>query len=347
MNTTKKFAVAISQAGGITKKQLRRMKARRWKYPLGVERTYTASISRYLRKQWEEYERLAVATMVPRSDAIDLEDSVTHGPAIGAIVSIAKSMNAFNKKEMDAFREIAVGDAFVQDEAWVEETLQRWSQEQVSLITKASQDMRDAVARRVRNGVKKGLLGRDIAKLVLKEMPGISFRRARVIARDQASKLNAELTHGRMNDAGLETYVWETAMDERVRGLPGGRYPNALPSHWIMQGKICRWDDPTLWKNAQGEWEKRPSNAPYNHPGLEILCRCVALPNWDELNDIPSAGPEMQAQAEMERVQEAIEKAASAAGYINPSDPAHATFVKETKRAQRKLQNLLAKVGTK
>ena len=323
------------------------MKGRRWKYPLGVERTYTTAISRYLKKQWQEYEKMALAMMVPRSDAIDLEDSVTKGPALGAIVTIAEDFNKFNKKEMDAFREIAVGDAFLQDEPWVKETLQRWSQEQVSLITKASQDMKDAVARRVRNGIKKGLLNTEIASLVLREMPGISFRRARIIARDQASKLNAELTHGRMSDAGLETYVWETAMDERVRGLPGGRYPNALPSHWIMQGKVCRWDDPTLWRNAQGAWEKRPSNAPYNHPGLEIMCRCVALPNWDELNEIPSAGPEMQAQAEIEKAQDAVLKAAIAAGYVNPADPAHATFAKESRRAQKNLQKLLAKAGTK
>lgn len=340
MNTTKKFAVAISKAGGITKKQLRRMKSRRWKYPLGVERTYTTAISRYLRKQWEEYARLAFATMVPRSDAIDLEDSVTHGPAIGAIVSIAESMNDFNKKEMDAFREIAVGDAFVQDEPWVQETLQRWSQEQVSLITKASQDMRDAVARRVRNGVKKGLLSSDITKLVLEEMPGISFRRARVIARDQASKLNAELTRGRMSDAGLETYVWETAMDERVRGLPGGRYSNALPSHWIMQGKICRWDDPTLWKNAQGEWEKRPSNAPHNHPGQDILCRCVALPNWGELDELTDATPEERAQTELEMAQEALQRAQTAASYVDPSNPAYKEFEMATSEAQKFLESL-------
>lgn len=345
MNLTRKFSVAVSQAGGITQKKLRRLKGRRWKYPLSLERRYATAISRYLKKQWKEYAKIALAMMVPRSDAIDLEDSVTKGPAIGAIVTIAEDFDKFNKKEMDAFREIAVGDAFLQDEPWVQETLQRWSREQVSLITKASQDMKDSVAKRVRNGIKKGMLNTEISSLVLQEMPGISFRRARIIARDQASKLNAELTRGRMSDAGLETYVWETAMDERVRGLPGGRYPNALPSHWIMQGKVCRWDDPTLWRNAQGEWEKRPSNAPYSHPGTEIMCRCVALPNWDELIEIPSAGPEMQAQAEIEKSQNAVLKAATAAGYVNPASPAYDTFAKESKRARKKLQSVLARTA--
>ena len=104
MNLTRKFSVAVSQAGGITQKKLRRLKGRRWKYPLSLERRYATAISRYLKKQWKEYEKLALAVMVPRSDAIDLEDSVTKGPAIGAIVTIAEDFNKFNKKEMDAFR---------------------------------------------------------------------------------------------------------------------------------------------------------------------------------------------------------------------------------------------------
>lgn len=288
MDRTKKFASALSWAGGVTKQKLRRLKARRWKYPLSAERRYATAISRYLKKQWQEYAKQALAMMVPRADAVvDLEPGPgEYGPALGAIVSIAKNLNEFNKKEMDAFRKIAVGDAFVQDEPWVDAVLQEWSRNQVSLITKASQGMRDAVARRIRNGVKKGLLNKDIEPLIMREMPGISFRRARIIARDQASKLNAELSQGRMQDAGLETYVWDTAHDERVRGNPSGLYPRALPSHWVMQGLVCRWDDPTLCKNEAGEWVKRPPEAPYNHPGLEIMCRCVALPNWQELEEI-------------------------------------------------------------
>lgn len=293
MDKTRKFAAALSQAGGITKCKLRRLKGRRWKYPLSLELRYATAINRYMTKRWKEYMAQAVAMMVPRNDAaVDLEPAPgEYGPALGAIVGLARNISEFNKKEMDAFRQIAVGDAFVQDEPWVAKTLNDWAQNQVSLITKASQDMLDKVAARVRTGVKEGQTNREITRKIMSDLPGISFRRARIIARDQTSKLNGELSQGRMTDAGLETYIWETAYDERVRARPGGRYPHALPSHWEMQGKICRWDDPTVCRSTSGEWEKRPATAPYNHPGMEIMCRCVALPNWDELEEVVPAEP--------------------------------------------------------
>ncbi len=345
MDGTRKFATALSLAGGATKAKIRKLKGRRWKYPLSLELQYGTAINRYMTKRWKEYAAQALAMMVPRMDAVSLEPAPgEYGPALGAIVSIARNIGEFNKREMDAFRKIAVGDAFVQDEPWVEKTLQDWAQNQVSLITKATDDMRDAVARRVRDGVKHGKINREIESQIMQDLPGISKRRAQIIARDQASKLNASLSEGRMKDAGLETYIWETAYDERVRGLPGGKYPKALPSHWAMQGKICRWDDPTVYRNAKGEWEKRPANCPYTTPGTEILCRCVALPNWDELEEVEAAGPEVKAQREIERAQEAIEKAATAAGYINPSNPALAAFVQEEARAKTALENLLAVV---
>lgn len=345
MDGTRKFATALSLAGGATKAKIRKLKGRRWKYPLSLELQYGTAINRYMTKRWKEYAAQSLAMMVPRMDAVSLEPAPgEYGPALGAIVSIARNIGEFNKREMDAFRKIAVGDAFVQDEPWVEKTLQDWAQNQVSLITKATDDMRDAVARRVRDGVKHGKINREIESQIMQDLPGISKRRAQIIARDQASKLNAALSEGRMKDAGLETYIWETAYDERVRGLPGGKYPKALPSHWAMQGKICRWDDPTVYRNAKGEWEKRPANCPYTTPGTEILCRCVALPNWDELEEVEAAGPEVKAQREIERAQEAIEKAATAAGYINPSNPALAAFVQEEARAKTALENLLAAV---
>lgn len=288
MLTTRNLKTLLTFGGGMTKNKLRRLNGRRWKYPLSLERLYTSAISRYLKKHWVEYMNMATKMLVPRMDGVeDLEPKPGEtGPALGAIVSIAEDIDEFNAKELQAFQTIAVGEAFAESEIWVKDVLNKWSKEQVSLITKATNDMRDAVARRVRDGVKKGLLAKDITKQVLAEMPGISFRRARVIARDQTSKLNAELSQRRMTEAGLETYKWETSLDERVRGNPSGKYPFAKLSHWVMQGKICRWDDPTLCMNSKGEWEKRPANAVYLHPGQDIMCRCVALPNWNELENI-------------------------------------------------------------
>lgn len=282
---TRNLHALVAMAGGMTKQKLRTLKARRWKYPLSLERQYATAISRYFDKVWREYAQVAVGTMVPHGDAVDLNPEGT-GPALAAIVTIAEGMDKFNRNELAAFQKIAIGAAFTEDEPWLPGVLDTWAREQVTLITKASQDMRDAVARRVRDGVKEGLLSSEVTDNIARDLPRISYNRAKIIARDQTAKLNSDLTQGRMADAGIETYIWDTAQDERVRGNPGGKYADALPSHWVMQGKICRWDNPSVCQNEQGEWVSRPPEAPTTHPGVAIMCRCVAIPNWQELEGI-------------------------------------------------------------
>ena len=300
MIPTSKFINDLKRAGGMTKVKLRRLKGLKWKYPLSLERQYAAAINRFMSKRWKEYAKIAVPMMVPRVDALEDLEPVpgTNGPALGAIVSVSKSLSEFNRRELNAFKKIAIGEAFAEDEPWLKNVLETWSREQVTLITKATQDMLDTVARRIRDGVKVGKSAKEVTALINADLPGISYRRARIIARDQTAKLNSSLTQGRMTDAGLETYVWDTAQDERVRGDPSGLYPKALPSHFVMQGKICRWDDPTVWLE-NGEWVKRAGDAPYFHPGMAIMCRCVAVPNWNELegvegSDLPAVPEEVE-----------------------------------------------------
>ena len=95
--------------------------------------------------------------------------------------------------------------------------------------------------------------------------------RARLIARDQVSKLNGQITQGRNQALGLDLYVWSDSSDERVR-----------ESHDVMDGKVCRWDDPTVYadtvEDAQaGRWKSRASIGGVDqHPGQDFQCRCVS-----------------------------------------------------------------------
>lgn len=79
-----------------------------------------------------------------------------------------------------------------------------------------------------------------------------SFKRAKLIARDQTSKLNSALTRKRSTNLGVEEYIWRTSGDDRVR-----------ESHRRKNGKIFRFDSP-------------PKDT--GHPGEDIQCRCVAQP---------------------------------------------------------------------
>ena len=81
------------------------------------------------------------------------------------------------------------------------------------------------------------------------------------------------VTQARMRSIGLELYVWSTSGDEKVR-----------PSHKLMDGLLCRWDDATVYREDGGKtWKPRPAGAVRLHPGMDIQCRCVALAYFDEL----------------------------------------------------------------
>jgi SPP1 gp7 family putative phage head morphogenesis protein len=101
----------------------------------------------------------------------------------------------------------------------------------------------------------------------LQQLGDLSDNRARLIARDQTSKLAGDLNASRQRAAGIEEYDWGTSDDSRVVGTPGGRYPVASNpevhgDHYERQGKRFRWDQPP----------------PDGHPGQAIQCRCYARP---------------------------------------------------------------------
>ena len=112
----------------------------------------------------------------------------------------------------------------------------------------------------------------------IKEEFKVSDNRAKVLARDQTAKMNTSISAIRQKDIGIDMYIWRTVQDSRVVGTPGGKYPKGTKlhkNHYVMEGKFCRWDDPTVYSDDQGKtWRKRTENMPHNHPGDDILCRC-------------------------------------------------------------------------
>lgn len=131
----------------------------------------------------------------------------------------------------------------------------------VSLIKSLSDDVYHRVERVVTQAVMDGTRPAELTK-ALTEQFGITQRRAKLIARDQLAKANAGLSQLRQEQCGIDTYMWSTALDERVRGNPRGKWPKAKPSHWAREGVKFRWDTP-------------PSDG---HPGHPVNCRCRARP---------------------------------------------------------------------
>jgi uncharacterized protein with gpF-like domain len=103
---------------------------------------------------------------------------------------------------------------------------------------------------------------------------------ARLVARDQTSKMTTALNQVRMQSVGIDEYIWRTAGDGRVVGFPGGYKPSkAHGNHYKMEGTYCRWDDPAVYSDDTGiTWKQRTGDMPKTQAGYDINCRCISLP---------------------------------------------------------------------
>jgi len=100
---------------------------------------------------------------------------------------------------------------------------------------------------------------------ILSEFDGMVEQRkghAKMIARTQISTFNSLTSKARAQNLGIKRAKWVTSRDERVRGNPGGKYPNARPSHYALDG--VEFD---LSKGAY-------INGQYLLPGTSPNCRC-------------------------------------------------------------------------
>lgn len=211
------------------------------------------------------------------------------GQLWGIMGTVADETNTFNKKQWRKQTKRFLGQPFTTNEEWWEKTRKSWQQENFGLIRELANSEINNVKGAVYRGVREGKSLKDIKQDIEKETKSAKGNKAKKIARDQVGRLNGELTRTRQTEVGLDLYKWRTAKDERVRGRPGGKYPNAIPSHWAMDKKICRWDNNSLYADPYNDvgpngrvqnWKTRTTKMPKTIPGGAILCRCVAIPYW-------------------------------------------------------------------
>ncbi len=101
-----------------------------------------------------------------------------------------------------------------------------------------------------------------ITKQLTKQF-GITENRAKLIARDQTSKLNGDLTKMRQQSAGFEYFQWVDSDDQRVRD----RHADIADKVTAYGKGIYRWDNPPL-----------SSTGTPIIPGQDYQCRCIARP---------------------------------------------------------------------
>ena len=142
--------------------------------------------------------------------------------------------------------------------------------------------LREMIQKNVLSGYNRG----ELIELISSEYE-VSMNKARFLARNETSLLMSSVRNERYIDAGINWYKWSNSGDIKVVGNPGGLYPKGTKGHgdhWIMQGKICKLNDPTVYADnleeaKKGIWKSKVSIGADNyHPGQAYNDRCVAIP---------------------------------------------------------------------
>lgn len=108
--------------------------------------------------------------------------------------------------------------------------------------------------------------GQKYVMSVLSDVGISSKKRAKLIARDQNSKMFASLNHDRMEQNGITHFKWVHSS--------AGKVPRH--THVAKDGMIFALDDPRLWEGPKSD---------QGPPGWAINCRCRAVPVLDVVDD--------------------------------------------------------------
>ena len=204
----------------------------------------------------------------------------------------AEQLKEHEDKQFQKQLQNGIGVSFQTNASWWPNTKATWAGNNYNLIVSNARNYVNQINNLAEQAVVNGWSPKQLQEQIKKASNGLSDKKCRLLARDQIGKLQGQVAEAQMEEIGLEMYIWDTSGDERVRGNPAGKYPTAVPSHYVMDGCLCRWDNATLYSKDNGKtWIDRPANAVKLHPGQDIQCRCVALAYIPELLSEVSAEP--------------------------------------------------------
>lgn len=143
----------------------------------------------------------------------------------------------------------------------VNDLIETWVSQNAALIKSIPDYYTASVENLILKGIPEGMTTKELAKKI-EEHGHVSVNKAKLIARDQTTKLYGRLNQARQQALGVTHYTWDGVGDERER-----------ETHRILNGKTFSWDNPPI-TNDEGET---------NHPGEDIQCRCTAGPVLDNL----------------------------------------------------------------
>lgn len=178
----------------------------------------------------------------------------------------------YNSKQIEKTYDQGLGVNIFSQEPWLSTQLESFNEQGSALITSLSDDEISSVKQVVLRSVSEGQSLTTTIKNIQKRF-AISYRHAKLIARDQTAKLNGSLTRLRQENLGIDTYIWQTSGDDRVRS-----------SHKVLDGMECSWKDSSVYRiPGETNWRKKSSiNAFEGQIGQDFQCRCVSIPVLNE-----------------------------------------------------------------
>lgn len=148
------------------------------------------------------------------------------------------------------------------------DTLSVAIQQNVELIKSIKNDFINDIGSSVFANYKSGFRHGELINEI-RARGNVSYSRAKLIARDQTAKINADFNEERNKKLGFDVYKWKGTGDERERD-----------SHRVLNNMLCRYSDPTVYSDDDGKtWKKRKSIGGYiGKCGGDYQCRCLAVP---------------------------------------------------------------------
>ena len=148
------------------------------------------------------------------------------------------------------------------------DTLSIAIQQNVDLITSIKNDFINDIGSNVFTNYKKGFRHSELINEI-RARGNVSYSRAKLIARDQTAKVNADFNEERNKKLGFDVYKWKGTGDERERD-----------SHMVLNNMLCKYSDPTVYSDDDGKtWKKRKSIGGFiGKCGEDYQCRCLAIP---------------------------------------------------------------------
>jgi SPP1 gp7 family putative phage head morphogenesis protein len=206
--------------------------------------------------------RLYMASSSPRGKT-GQEGLRSHYESIAQ--KIADQTNDFNSIQFGAEYKRTLGVDPLKAEPFLRRELDGFVEENISRISELNETYLSKIQQEVIVGFRKGEGSGTIAKRI-SDVTKVTESRARLIARDQVSKLNTGLEQLRAINNGVTRYIWHTNIDGRER-----------PSHREVNGKEFTWASGGPPAGSKGE---------HVHPGQDIQCRCYAENIYEDLQGI-------------------------------------------------------------